>query len=338
MNVNRFLNKLGNRLLVASSRNIGLKLGSLVLAAILWITITGQGTDDRILRNVPYQVRNVPENLILTDKGVGFVDIYIRGPRSMIPTIRPEDCSVFISPPPDTDTGSISIEILHSDVTIPYPNQISLMQVSPPFVTVLLDELITQTVRIQPLLRGSPHPDYRLGEWQVEPPEAELLGPRSFLENLETIYSEPIDIANQTMSFTERVSLKPGSPLVTVIQPSRVSAIIEIFDRTIERSFPEFEITVVPDTPDSYTSVSPVVVTLTITGPAATLNRIRPNDIELVVDCTNLAAGEHEIAPVLVSSYDKIVSFQVEPETIHVSIPERTPESMAEPKHGQSAD
>jgi YbbR domain-containing protein len=338
MNVKSLLKNLGKRLLAALSRNIGLKLGSLLLATILWITITGQGTDDRILRDVPYQIRNVPENLIMTDRGVGFVDIYIRGPRSMIPTIRPEDCSVFVNLPQDPVTGSMEIDILLSDVTIPYPNQVSLLQVTPQSVTVILDELITRTVQIQPLLRGSPHPDYQLGEWQVEPPDAELRGPRSYLENLETIYSEPIDIANQTMSFNERVSLKPASPLVSVIQPSRVSAIIEILDRTIERSFPEFEITVVPDTPDSSVNVSPVVVTLTISGPAATLNKIRPNDIELVVDCTNLAAGEHDIAPVLVSGYDKIVSFQVEPETITVFIPETKPDATVTPESDESAD
>ena len=318
----RFFLSLGKRFSTALTQNIGLKLGSLVLATILWVTITGQGTDDRILREVPYQIGNVPADMILTDKGVGFVDIYIRGPRSMITTIRPDDCSVFLNLPENLDIGSAEIEINHSDILIPYPNQVSLLQVSPPLVTIAVDELISKTLNIQPFLRGTPHPDYQLGKWQIEPSTVELEGPKSYLDNMESIYTEPIDIANQTRSFNERVSLKSGSPLVTVLQPTRVSALIEILERTIERSFPEFELTTVPDTPDSEITVSPTAVILTITGPASTLNKLSPADIQLIINTNTLKPGKQRVTPTLVSVHDKVLSFRIEPEKIEVFIPE----------------
>ncbi|MGB3975977.1 MAG: CdaR family protein [bacterium] len=317
-----FLVTLCKRLSASLTRNIGLKVGSLFLATILWVTITGQGTDDRILREVPYQIGNVPADMILTDKGIGFVDIYIRGPRSMITTIRPDDCSASLSLPENSEMGTVEIEIDHSDIVIPYPNQVSLLQVSPSSVTVALDELITKTVRIQPFLRGSPHPDYQLGKTQIEPDNAELQGPRTYLDNVESVFTEPIDIANQTRSFNERVSLKPGSPLVSVLQPSRASAMIEILERTIERSFPEFEVTVLSNAHDPSIIVSPTVVILTITGPASTLNKLTPSDIQLVINTDNLKPGRQLVSPTFVSAHGKMLSFRVEPEKIEVVIPE----------------
>ncbi|MBN1878750.1 YbbR-like domain-containing protein [bacterium] len=321
----QIMNRLGRKLLFAATNNIGLKLGSVLLALILWITITGQGTADRILRDIPYQIRDIPEDMVLTDKGIGTVNLRLRGPKSLIPTLKPEDCSVVLRLPPDAAEGETVMEITHSNVVIPYSNQMSILQITPTSIRLTLDAVITKTVQIQPLLRGAPNPDFQLGQWRVTPPEALLRGPSKVLESMTTVLSEPIDISDQTLSFNERVSLKPGSPLVTVVRPTKVSTRIEILERITERSFPEFEITVVPDVKDSGMVVTPLVVTLTITGPAATLNRLKPTEIQLVADCTGLGPGDHDLKPVLVSNLEKIVSVLVDPDTIQVSIPNPTP-------------
>lgn len=329
MTPKQLLSRLGRKVLLAVSTNLGLKIGSLVLALILWITITGQGTADRILRDIPYQIRSIPEDMVLTDKGIGMVSLRLRGPKSMIPTLKPEDCSVVLRLPEGTVEGETELEISHSNVMIPYSNQMSILQITPSVVRLTLDRIITKSVRIQPMLRGSTNPDFQLGQWRVTPPEAVLKGPRSILESVDTVFTEPIDISDQTLSFNERVSLRPGSPLVTVERPAKVSARIEILERMTERSFPEFEITVVPDVRDSGLMVSPLVVTLTISGPASALNRLKPTDIQLVADCSGLSPGEHSVKPVLVSNLEKIVSVVLDPETVQVTIPE--PEATPEP-------
>ncbi len=326
MNWKVVFNRMGKKLLAAAAHNPGLKLGSLLLALILWVTITGQGTADRILRDIPYRIENIPDGMVLTNKGIGTISLRLRGPKSMIPTLKPEDCSVVLRLPEDVPEGETEIEITNSNVTIPYSNQMAILQITPSTINLKLDGIITKTVHIQPLLRGSPHPDYQLGQWRVTPPDALLRGPRSILESVDTVFSEPIDVSDQTLSFNERVSLKPGSPLVTVSQPDKVSAQIEIVERITERSFPEFEITVVPDYRESGMVVTPLVVTLSITGPAATLNRLKSSDIQLVADCSGLQPGDHDVKPVLVSNLTKIGSVVVDPDTIQVTVPNPTPE------------
>jgi YbbR domain-containing protein len=325
MNWKKWFNTLGKKVLNSISHNPGLKIGSILLAVILWITITGQGTADRILRDIPYQIRDIPADMVLTDRGIGMVNLRLRGPKSMLPTLKPEDCSVVLRLPDDLQPGEVDLDITHSNVVVPYSNQMSIMQITPNTVRVTIDSIFTKTVKVQPLLRGSPHPDYQLGQWRVSPPEAVLRGPKVLLETVDTVFSEPIDVADQTLSFNERVDLKPGSPLISVIRPTKVSARIEILERITERSFPEFEITVVPEVRDTSTIVTPLVVTLTLTGPAAILNKLKPSDVQIVADISGLEPGDHDISPVFVSGNEKITSIVIDPDVLQVFVPEPTP-------------
>lgn len=317
--------KIGRRIMQMLTANIGLKIGSLVLAVILWVTITGQGTADRVIRDIPYQIRNIPEGMELTDKGAGVLQVRVRGPKSLVPTLKPADFTVSLRLPDGVQAGPAPLQITHSNIITPYSNQLSILQIMPESVTVNLDKVVQKSVRIQPFLKGSPNPDYELGESRVSPPNALLEGPQSVIDGIDVVFTEAIDVGDQTLSFDDRVVIKPQSTLIRVIEPSRVTARVEIKERITERSFPEFEISLVtPDTEAGY-SVSPSVVTLTIIGPAATLNRLKPSDIQLVADCTDLSPGEHTVRPVLVTSEDRITLVDIDPEMVSVLVPEPTP-------------
>ncbi|HPQ41750.1 MAG TPA: CdaR family protein, partial [bacterium] len=297
----------------------------LILAVILWVTITGQGTADRIIRDIPYQIRNIPGGMELTDKGAGVIQVRVRGPKSLVPTLKPADFTVSMKLPDGIESGPVPLQITHSNVITPYSNQLSILQILPSSVTVYLDRVVQKSVRIQPFLKGSPNPDFELGEYRVSPPCALLEGPQSVLEGIDVVYTEPIDVGGQTLSFDDRVLVKPQSTLIRVIEPSRVTARVEITERITERSFPEFELTLVPRNGDLGYAASPSVVTLTIIGPAATLNQLKPSDIQLVADCTELPPGTHTVRPVLVTGEDRITLVSIEPEDVEVLVPDPTP-------------
>jgi len=317
--------KWGRRIHRTVTANLGLKIGSLVLAVILWVTITGQGTADRIIQDISYQVRNIPGGMELTDKGTGVIQVRVRGPKSLVPTLKPADFTVSLKLPDGVNAGPVPLRITHSNIITSYSNQLSILQIMPGSVTVNLDKVVQKSVRIQPFLRGSPNPDYELGESRVSPPTALIEGPQSVLDGVDVVYTEPIDVGGQTLSFDDRVVLKPQSTLIRVIEPNRVTARVEIRERITERSFPEFEITVMPDTEPAEYEVLPSVVTLTIIGPAAILNRLKPTDIQLVADASDLSPGVHNLRPVLVTEEEKITLVNIDPDIVEVRVPEPTP-------------
>ncbi|MBN1295623.1 hypothetical protein JXA80_02505 [bacterium] len=314
-----------DRIRQSITANPGLKTGSLILAIILWITITGQGTADRIVRDIPYQIKSIPQGMELTDKGTGVIQVRIRGPKSLIPTLKPSDITISLKLPEDVEPGEVPLRVTSSSIITPYSNQLSILQIVPDTVTVTLDRVIQKSVRIQPFLRGSPNADYELGESRVSPPHAVIEGPYSALESIEVVYTEPIDVLDQTLSFDDRVQLKPQNALIRIITPSRVTARVEIRERITERSFPEFEITAVPQTLASDFIVTPPVVTLTIIGPASMVNRLKPTDIQLVADCAELMPGDHMIRPVLVAGESRITLVSIDPDTVIITIPEPVP-------------
>lgn len=313
-----------NRIVLFFTANIGLKIGSLVLALILWITITGQGNADRIIRDIPIQIRDIPEGMELVDKGIGSVQARIRGPKSLVPTLNIADFSVALKLPEGAGPGMVNLPVTRSNLSTPYSNQLTIMQISPAVVSVKIENIIQKSVRVQPFLRGAPDPNYELGQWRVSPPFAIISGPTSVVEKTDVVYTEPIDIVDQTLSFDDRVSIKPQDSLIKVKEPRQVTARVEIRERITERSFPEFELTVIPE-PDLDLQLTPSLVTLTIKGPATILNRLKPSEIQLVLDWSNLEPGSHEVRPVLVTGETGIISIIIDPEIIALTVPDPTP-------------
>jgi len=305
--------------------NFWWKLGALILAIVIWFTISSEGRADKTIVDIPYELRNLPLNLEIIDRGIGMVQITARGPQNLINSLKANDISVPVDMPDDVGPGDVKLLLTQNNVQTQYPNQITILQISPPEINIKLEETATKTVRIIPFVKGNPADGFELGTREVLPSNAEIIGPISMIESLGKIYTNQIDVEGVDRTFNERVELNPTDQLIRIVSPIRVTVTIEVNEKIIERTFPEFTVSVVTSEQDPGIEFDPGVVTLTMKGPQVVITTLQASDLEIIADLRELPPGSHEIPFVLKNPPERIISFVTDPESLTVIIPTPIP-------------
>ena len=181
---------------------IALKLVSFLLALILWITFLGLKRDQMSL-----QVKLEPllaPGMIITNRIPSVITFTFSGPRLLlkglhkrIEPIRPD----FRKNRESTIGFTIGEELLSG-----LPGEIRTVGFSPTSVLIRLEEVVERYVKVSPTLVGRPGAGYEIASLQVSPNRVLVSGPRSALNRVDSIGTEPIDIMNFTGDMEARVN------------------------------------------------------------------------------------------------------------------------------------
>jgi YbbR domain-containing protein len=318
----RSLSKYFTRILIS---NLWLKIASLVLAILIWYSLTTQGLADRTFVNLPYELRNIPLNLEVMDRGIGSVSLTVRGPQNLINYIKADSLSIPIALPDNAQPGEIRIELKPNDVVLPFPNQLSILQLNPAEIVVQLEQILTKTVKIHPFLRGTPAIGYEVSSWDAYPEQAIVKGPSSIIDKLERIFTEAIDINGVNLTFNQRVNLASNDTKIQIIDPLQVTVKIEFDEKKIERSFPEFEFSILKPDSDPGINVVPKIVDVKFSGIYHIISKIQPQDFQIVADCRNLDSGSQNIPLTITISPNDLDNLTLDPPSVEVIIPEPSP-------------
>lgn len=272
-----------------------LKLGSLFLATLIWFSVRSQSRSDRTFVGIPYDIRNIPGNLEIVERGNDLLRIVVQGPQNLITTLRQESISISLELPDAVRSGEITLELTPNNVQLPYANQLSVIQISPESVTIRLEDLVSKFVKIQPYIRGAVANGFELGSWEIIPSLAQIRGPTSIIESLDSVFTEAIEVNGLSMSFNQRVEVKPSEKLVMVIEPAQVTATIRIIEKHTSIEFSEVPVKFRTTPGMEASDPIPASVKLMINGPMRVVSSIDPKTIEILIDCIDLQPGRHVI-------------------------------------------
>ncbi|MCX7591633.1 MAG: CdaR family protein, partial [Kiritimatiellae bacterium] len=195
---------------------------------------------------------------------------------------------------------------------------------SPSFVTVTFDREGQKLVTVdEPQIIGRP----LLGRVRVsyEPRHITVRGPRSRLEELVSLPTEPVDVEGRVESFTQNLRvLVPSDKGILEVRPAEVRARIEIDVEMTRREFTNMQ--VLAAMPPGFTSrviLEPSTVKLILRGRADVLEGLAANAVNVFVTCSATdTVGSVEL-PVRVSLPSGIeVGVEVIPPTVQVRLEE----------------
>jgi len=89
------------------------------------------------------------------------------------------------------------------------------VQVEPQEVTLQLERKVIRTLPIQPDFVGQPGRNFELSGFQVFPSIVTLEGPRSLVEKLTQVNTEPIELRGKTDTFTLKAKVVQETPLIS---------------------------------------------------------------------------------------------------------------------------
>ena len=209
------------------TRNWFAKLFSLVLATMLWITISSEANSE-IGIVIPLEYKNIPGRYEVTGDTTNTVEVRLRGPATLIREISPQDISATV------DLGGLRpgekiVQLSQQNVRAPFG--IEIVRVNPAQVRLNLEPTMSKTLPVVVQTLGQPAPGFEIASMTVTPRVVEVQGPASKVELLESVPTAIVRVGGRNASFAESVDLDLPDPMVRLQLLSPVEVRINIKER-----------------------------------------------------------------------------------------------------------
>ena len=184
------------------TRNLWLKVTSLVLAVMLWFFVVSKGRSV-VVMDVPIGFKDIPANLEVVDspKTIG---VTIEGQERLLKKLRQEDIRAIIDLS-NVKKGKTFLSVAPDNITV--PRTLTVNEISPQTINLMIEEKVTKHVQVKPIIIGSPLQGFLIKGIEVEPKMIEIKGPESAIEKVYFIKTEPIDITGITSTLQYRAYL-----------------------------------------------------------------------------------------------------------------------------------
>ncbi len=254
------------------------KLLSVCIALLAWYWVQGKKIDeDHIRVELDWSFDSA---LVTTDSLPDAVMVTIIGPRSAMKR-------AMQNPPRlNVDLGNIGVgehqidlRTYKFDTTLP---NVRVLNYSPSVLKIALDERFTKTVPVEATTAGASPVGYKFERVTVRPALVELEGPRTVVQGVERVRTQPIDISDIMATDDVPVALSSLPSGVSTSTAWEGYATVEIRNLSARRQISSVPV-VMLRTPDWQTLEENETVTVVLEGPSYVINEMTYNEIFAVV-------------------------------------------------------
>lgn len=179
------------------------KLLAIVIAVTTWAIVVTRERG-RVSTAVPIEYVGLAPDVIVAGDPRETADVEVAVARWATSRFRPGALRVRVDLR-GMDEGERVVALSPEDVEA--PAGVTVRAVAPARVRVRLARVSEATLRVVPVVRGSPAAGHRVAAVRVEPPAVHVKGPRSTIERRDTVQTAPVDVAGRRSSVTRSVGL-----------------------------------------------------------------------------------------------------------------------------------
>ncbi|MGQ9916713.1 MAG: CdaR family protein [Bryobacteraceae bacterium] len=217
------------------THNMGLKLLSLALAFLLWLAYSGSRELTTAL-SVPVQYRNIPTDLEIGPNLVEEVRLIVRGPSPLLSRVSASPSPVILDLGRVNRTGVTTFSIQRSNVDL--PSGVVLDRAIPSQIQIRTEKREVKRVPVVPEFENVPE-GYRVESWSVRPDMLTLSGPKSRLEAIREVRTDPIDLHERLDQGQVTTVAYAGDPRVHFTESPQV--VVRFVLRPANGAAPEIE-------------------------------------------------------------------------------------------------
>lgn len=195
------------------TQNIGAKLMSLLIASLLWVAIVGEQELATTI-DVPVEYRNFPKSYEVSNDTVNRVNLLVRGPSGKMTDRILKDISVVVDLDGVKRPGDWTFNL--DERAIKLPAGLELERAIPTQVRMKFEERFARDIPVQIRYAGNPMPGYRIAHQELAPEYLRVVGPRSRVERLQSIDTDPIDLNGIITESETRVSTFVDDPQLRI--------------------------------------------------------------------------------------------------------------------------
>lgn len=306
--------RLGERARRAFTHGVGLKFMSLVAAFAIWVFVNFGERESEAAFQVPIELRNMPANFMIVSPRVDFIDLRVRGPRTLLGRIDGERLAIVL------DVSGVrpgpTVFRVHPD-TLSLPRGVSVVRLAPSEITFEWAQTASKTVPVKLQLVGKPPNDLRLTDTRVAPESVKVFGPDYEVRRINVVRTEPLDLANASAGLMER-------NLTLAMPPEYVSYSAMLVRVQVRLEEPEESrvlkgIPVVVRNAAHRAVLQPASVSVTVSGPRSKVRSLELADGAIYIDAAGLSPGDYQRAPAADLPAD-LVLVKLEPPRIRLRL------------------
>lgn len=185
------------------SKNTSLKILSVLLAISLWIYVSYRGESEMSIEAL-LEFKNIPAGMEILRQSQRKVTVNVQGYEQAMHRLRQSDVHVLV----DMSTakkGDNQIS-LDKDMVL-LPRSLKVQRLEPTAIKIALDETVSRVVPVRPHITGIPEKPFALTGIKNSPASVKIEGPRSEVEKISLLRTDPIDITGFDDDLTQTVKL-----------------------------------------------------------------------------------------------------------------------------------
>lgn len=270
-------------------RNLGLKLTSVGLAVLLWLTVSGEETVERGLR-VPLELQQFPSDLEILGEAPSTVDVRVRGTSGALSRVASGDVVAVL----DLHTARagnrlfpLTPDLVHA------PIGVDVVQVAPSTVALAFEPSVTREVPVVASTEGMPSPGFVLGKVSVAPDRVEIVGPETAVKRAREAMTETISVADLRESAIAEVTIGLIDPALRLKTPRTVTVTLPILPGPVERTVRNRPIHLRNLGSHLSAQAMPVVVDVGLRGSREALSDMDADAVTAFIDVVGLGPGTY---------------------------------------------
>lgn len=211
-------------------RRLGLKIASVVLAALIWLVVAGEQIVERGFR-IPLEFSNLPEQLELAGDAPSVVDVRVRGSSGALGRLTPGELVAIL----DLRSAKAGPRLFHlssGDVTAPFG--VDVVHVAPSSLAITFEASATKQVAVAPVVEGEPAAGFEVRQVTSDPAVVLVSGPTTAVRATNEAITEPVSVAGAASTVTEVVNVGVADPAVHLRSAEAVRVTVTIVRRGAE--------------------------------------------------------------------------------------------------------
>jgi YbbR domain-containing protein len=296
-------------------RHLGLKVLSLALATVLWLTVAGEHVVERGLR-VPIEFRNVPQSLEIVGDTPDTVDVRVRGSSAVLSRLQPGDIVAMLDLSA-ARAGSRIFTVRSDEVRAPFGVEVS--QVLPATISLDLDNSLQRRVPVLPSVEGDPAPGFVIGHESAEPPTVDIVGPESHVRQVSDARTEPVDVSGARARVRDVVNIGVSDSAVRLVEPQSATVIVDIVPAPVEKQIDGVAVRTRNVGARLQAQVAPKTVRITVRGPREALATLDSDSLQPFVDLAGLGKGRYNLRVQVDTAKDYGVT-AIDPAVLNITI------------------
>jgi YbbR domain-containing protein len=210
-------------------RNAPAKIVSLGVAVVVFFFVRTTSLEERFI-TVPLEAR-ISTRYTVTSGMPTLATVTLRGEGEQIFQVSPEDIVVYVDLSGNRNEGVYRVPVLYEkkgQAAALDPLEVTL---EPTEVTATVEQVVSRTLRVLPVISGSPPEGFELTGYSAEPSSVQVSGPRRTVLALQSVPTIPVDLSDTRESSVFSVRLDYDARLIRVASGSQVQLSVRIVSR-----------------------------------------------------------------------------------------------------------